>query len=90
MIFCVFIAKVLHNIFKAMQGKRIFDRFGFNLPQQPTPESTVKWVNNYEKFVFLPNSSDWVNQSTGECLTGYVVNAELNHLLTNCINKTKY
>ena len=40
-------AHALDNILFAMKGKRIFERFGFNLPQQLTIKSTTKFVDKY-------------------------------------------
>lgn len=80
-------AKALHNIFQAMKGKRLFDRFGFHLPPQPKKQGQSKWVNQYEEWRFSLEAADWINRETGECLTGYLMPAELNQLLSECINK---
>ena len=69
-----------------MKGKRIFDRFGFNLPKQNPKESTVKLVENYEKWIFPSDATDWVNPNTGETLTGYVTPHELTYLLNERID----
>ena len=37
-------ASALHNIFTAMQGKRLFDRFGFNLPHRTNKSTLSHWV----------------------------------------------
>jgi len=63
-------ARALDNIFVAMKGKRIFDRFGFNLPKQPEKKSITKLVVDFENWTFPKDSSDWVNDETGEALTG--------------------
>ena len=63
-------AYVLDNILCAMKGKRIFDRFGFNLPKTAARETTQKLINNYDEYIFSSDATDWVNQTTGECLTG--------------------
>ncbi|NOR75811.1 MAG: hypothetical protein GQ525_11705 [Draconibacterium sp.] len=52
-----------------MKGKRIFDRFGFNLPKQPQQKSNTKLVVYFENWTFPEDSSDWVNDETGEALT---------------------
>lgn len=39
----VYIA-ALHNIFLAMNGLRIFERFGFNLPLQKRNKKGVGWL----------------------------------------------
>lgn len=83
-------AYALDNILCAMKGKRIFDRFGFNLPKSETNETTQKLINNFEEYTFSSNATDWVNQTTGECLTGYAQPIGLNHLLNECINTDTY
>lgn len=83
-------AYALDNILVAMKGKRIFERFGFNLPQQPTKKGTSKFVANYENWLFSNNSNDWINKNTGECLTGYKPPSKLNYLLNDCINTKDY
>ena len=79
-------AYALDNILVAMKGKRIFERFGFNLPKQETKKRTTKWVENYETWTFPKDSSDWVNDETGEALTGFLPPSGLSYLLNQCIN----
>ena len=79
-------ASALHNIFSAMQGKRLFDRFGFNVLNQANKSTLSNWVNNYEKWEYSTQACDWVNESTGETLTGYALPMHLRHLLEECIN----
>jgi hypothetical protein len=78
-------ARALDNILVAMKGKRIFERFGFNLPQQTQNRST-KVVADFENWTFPKDSSDWVNDETGEALTGFLSPWDLSHLLNECIN----
>jgi len=59
----------LHNIFKAFEGRRLFERFGFNLPPQPVRENKTFITNNFQKWIFPNDETDWVNIETGECLT---------------------
>lgn len=66
-------AAALVNIFNAMQGLRIFERFGFNLPKNSNQtESVLTITNEYEEWEFDINSFDWVNVQTGEKLTSYI------------------
>lgn len=60
----------LDNIFKAMKGIRIFERFGFNLPSKPKEESNAFVVTNYEKWLFDINCFDWLNNKE-EKLSNY-------------------
>lgn len=83
-------AYALDNILVAMKGKRIFERFGFNLPQQPSKKYTSKLVVNFETWVFPSDASDWINPETGESLTGYLQPLELSYLLNECINIEHY
>jgi len=76
----------LDNIYAVMNGKRLFDRFGFNLPPQPKIESTRTTVHCPELFKYSTNDADWIDKKTGECLTGFVPSVELAHLLGECIN----
>jgi hypothetical protein len=69
-----------------MKGKRIFDRFGFNLPKQPERKSITKLVVDFENWTFPKDSSDWVNDETGEALTGYSPPLQLSYLLNECID----
>jgi len=78
-------ARALDNILVAMKGYRIFDRFGFNQPKQEQNRST-KVVADFENWTFPKDSSDWVNDETGEALTGFLPPLGLSHLLNECIN----
>lgn len=80
-------AYALDNILVAMSGKRISERFGFNLPPQEEKKSSVRLIDNYENWIFPIDSSDWINENTGECLTGYKQTNELSYLLNERINK---
>jgi len=65
-----------HNIIGAMEGHRIFERFGFNLP--PGPKKGKKTIlTKYEELVFIPEVFDWVCPETAALLTGYKPSAEL-------------
>jgi hypothetical protein len=83
-------ANALDNIFTALRGKRIFDRFGFNLPKQQAKKANVNRVIDFEKWEFPANENDWVNPESGECLTGYMQPPELSHLLNECIDTNLY
>jgi hypothetical protein len=79
-------ARALDNILVAMKGKRIFERFGFNLPQQQPQQQTTKLVENFEMWTFPNDATDWINPDTGETLSGYMQPIELSYLLNSCIN----
>jgi len=83
-------AYALDNILVAMKGIRIFERFGFNLPKQPTRKNTSKLIENFETWIFPYDANYWVNPETGEVLRGYLQPSELSYLLNECINKEHY
>lgn len=77
----------LDNIFSALEGRRIFERFGFNLParDEGNPGST-RLLTQFESWSFSPIFSDWLNSETGELLTGYQMKSELKSILKNNLN----
>lgn len=83
-------AYALDNILSAMKGKRIFDRFGFNLPSQSIKKPDDKFIQDYKEWLFLTSATDWINPETGECLTGYLQPIQLSYLLNECINTETY
>lgn len=77
----------LDTIFKAMKGKRIFDRFGFNIEKKTVIEiNEPQPVTDYKQWEFNPKLSDWQNVATDEVLTGYKPDHHLTAILTNCID----
>ena len=79
-------AHALDNILVAMKGKRIFERFGFNLPDQKKQFDSTKLVKDFETWTFPNDSSDWVKTDTGETLSGFIPPLGLTYLLNECIN----
>lgn len=80
-------AKALYNIFKAMKGQRIFDRFGFNLPKESShKKAQIRQLDNFEEWEYNPNVSDWENTQNNEILTGYRIPSNIQALLSGCIN----
>jgi hypothetical protein len=77
----------LDNIFAALRGKRIFDRFGFNLELDNSHKTEQKFITDYKRWNYDSKSNDWVSEETGEALTGYLQPTDLEYLLNNCINK---
>jgi|SRR6185437_8858424 len=80
-------AKALYNIYVAMRGHRIFERFGFNLPANMTKrapkntevENSIKWKYDLKHF-------DWVGEDTAGLLTDYVPDANLKDILENRVD----
>lgn len=79
-------ANALDNIIEAMEGKRLFERFGFDLPKQNKVSPKYSEAATCEKWVYSSASSDWINPITGELLTGYSMPNELQYLLSDCID----
>jgi hypothetical protein len=77
----------LDNIFKAMKGLRIFDRFGFNLPKGNDPETeNARIVQKYGVWCFEPKYFDWINAENEESLSDYKPLSGLIQLLNNNID----
>ena len=70
-----------------MEGKRIFERFGINLPKSTTDKVNSKLVVDFESWIFPSGADDWINLETDETLTGYLPLLELFYLHNECINK---
>jgi hypothetical protein len=75
----------LDNIFRAIKGTRTLQSFGFTLPKgQTDPEQEVfeeiapsSEPEENESFVWNQTASDWINGSTGECLSNYRLSESL-------------
>lgn len=80
-------ASALDNILTAMEGRRIFDRFGFNLPRaEPTQAKAQNFSTTYEEWAFLPAQSDWINEETGETLSGFQLSTELREIINKNVD----
>ncbi len=83
-------AAALDNIFVAMKGLRLFDRFGFNLDKvESTQKASSQLLVDYEELVYDPSITDWVNVDSGTLQTGFVPKAELSYLLNHNIDVEK-
>lgn len=81
-------ANALYNILLAMKGHRLFDRFGFDLPEDtPKPETKNQLANTYESWLYDPRLYDWVKPETDEVLSEYQLPPQLEFLLGSNINK---
>ena len=80
-------AVALNNIFNAMRGLRIFERFGCDLPKQCEAKlSRAKVVKDYNEWSFHAEDFDWVNIENGDRLTHYKPPDELVNMLENCMD----
>jgi len=78
--------KALYNIFDAMKGLRIFDRFGFDLPKIKTDRYAPRIVTNYQTWEYAPENFDWLNTETNRALSGFIPTHELLNLIENKID----
>jgi len=70
-----------------MKGHRIFDRFGFDLPEgKAIPEPKLQTVEDYQELKFQAGLCDWVNPENGQRLTGYLPPQELLGILEKNID----
>ena len=76
----------LDNILYSMKGRRIFERFGFNLPKTYPKEKVIKILHEYEEWFFDACVSNWVNSCSNELISDYTLSNELSNLLTYNIN----
>ena len=68
-----FQSEAILTILNAMKGRRIVDRFGFNLPKNKNnKESKTQILHNPEKWVFDLKETDWLNAETETPLSGYI------------------
>ena len=75
-------AAAVYNIFDAMEGLRLFDRFGFDLPKGTAKERKgAMVVTKYGEWLFVPQYFDWLNTENELTLTGYVPKTDLVNLL---------
>lgn len=79
--------KALDTILTAMKGKRIFDRFGFNLPEISNFERIpAKLLAKYDTWEYSIEASNWVNTATNETLSDYKLPTHLQAILTQNID----
>jgi len=79
--------RAFYHIYKAMKGRRIFDRFGFNLPKSVTPRRvTFTELTEFREWAFDPITADYINEELDLPLIGYTMDPVLVYLLRNCID----
>jgi len=77
----------LFNIFCAMKGLRLFERFGFDLPKSSNSNHHKKTImDNPQEWEYDAKQNDWINTKTGNNLTGYSPNHFLTILLSNNVD----
>jgi hypothetical protein len=78
--------RALDNIIDALKDHRIFERFGFNLPQKPKQLKNIRIVTQFTELKYDSSVFDWVENDTDEVLTGYSPSPLLIGILGNNIN----
>ena len=74
-------AAAMYNIIAAMQGLRIFERFGFNLPKATKAAPGAKVAAEYSEWKYAWRFSDWLSTEDEQQLTGYIAPIPLVNLL---------
>jgi hypothetical protein len=75
-------ARALDNIYTAMKGLRIVDRFGFNLPKGSKRKKVdSQLVDDYHKWTYHPKSRDWLSEEHESTLTGFTQPQQLIDIL---------
>jgi len=79
-------AAALHNIFVAMKGIRLFERFGFDLPKSNPCLIPARVTNDYNEWVFTAEQHDWVSADSDDVLSSFQPKPGLMNLLDNNID----
>ena len=83
-------ARALHNIYTAMKGERLFDRFGFNLPSNtPKWQSKLREVEKIDTWRHNSHYRDWLHHEHESTLTGYIPSFEDDLFLEGKIDTTR-
>nr|WP_321224801.1 protein rep [uncultured Psychroserpens sp.] len=83
-------ARGLHNIYDAFDSRQLFKSFGFQLPQEIVNTSSTQVISKYDVYQYRVKDMDWVNTDTGEFLTEYEIDNNLNYLLKTSIDTILY
>ena len=75
-----------YNIMVAMRGRRIFERFGFNLPQPGPTNTEYTELEQCEKWIFNQRLYDCQDAKSEKSLSGYLPSSVLVDLLNNGID----
>lgn len=64
----------------------MFDRFGFNLPENKKIEPISRELIEYRQWNYIPENYDWVDTENEQGISGFTLDAELYHILNNLID----
>ncbi len=71
----------LHEIYKAMDNKRLFGSFGFRLPKEEPKVKKEKIVFDFQEWNYVPEIADYVNNETGQLMTSFIPDQSLETIL---------
>ncbi len=74
--------RAMFNIVKAMQNRRVFERFGFNCKEKVFKPVGTSVAVDVEHWRYFPRKRDWINLATQEGLTNCELSPELLELLS--------
>ncbi len=75
-------ADKLDAIFKAMQGRRVYQPFGLKKQVDEDNTNEIATISaQYKGQVYKWIDSDWIDDKTGECLTGWLPTEEIKEML---------
>ncbi len=78
----------LDNIFNSMNGLRIFERFGFNLPKEiKNKETKIAIAKEYYEWVYVLKYNDWLNSENELTLTAYEPELKLLKILEQNVDR---
>jgi hypothetical protein len=86
-------ADALNIIFNAVAGERVFQAFNIKaapISEKENAELEELSLDRGERWLWNPAVTDWVEHTTGECLTGYVPSDALRDLVERRILRTRY
>ena len=80
--------RAMDTILAAFKGKRLFDRFGFNLPKAAAKETLgLRVAEDGQEWVFDTKELEWLNAEHEAPLSGYAGQDELRGFLEGCIDR---
>jgi len=82
-------ARALYNIFRAMSGRRLFQNFGFDMPKIQRVVNEPFFAYDAPEWQYDLTQSSWISTETGKLLFEPEINAKLEFLLHNNINKSE-
>lgn len=78
----------IDNIFAALKGRRLFDRFGFNLPPDEYKyKAFYTEITEYKEWNFISDKHDWIEEETEQLISGFEPKPQLTYYLDNFINR---